>query len=115
MDFIREKTQRPITLSLHGWQWFLLGIVLTLALTGGLAACYQGRKISRITGAAVHVDLPADLASYEKIVSISFHKDANGETFKDVTYIGADGKLHSQEFNDWGIFQGEIIWDLAGE
>lgn len=29
---------------------------------------------------------------------ISFHKDVKGENFKDVTYIGTDGKLHSYEF-----------------
>ena len=106
---------RQLVISLRGWQWFFLGIVITIALFGGVTACYQGRKLSRITGIPVHIDLPKDLASYDKVVGISFHKDANGETFKDVTYIGKDGKLHSHEFNDWGIFQGEIIWDLQGQ
>jgi hypothetical protein len=104
-----------LTISLHGWQWFLLGLLAALILMGGLTACYQGRKISRVTGLPVYIKLPKDLESYEDILTISFHKDAEGETYKDVTYIGADGKIHSQEFNDWGIFQGEIIWELQGQ
>ena len=102
------------SISLKGWQWFLMGILVALIVLGGLTGCYQGRQISRLTGQAAHIDLPRDLASYDKIISISFHKTDKGETIKDVTYLGADGKVHSQEYNDWGIFQGEIIWDLQG-
>lgn len=112
MDQTHVQPQPQVVITLRGWQWFLVGVVLTLLLFGGISACYQGRKISRLTGLPVHINLPADLASYNNIVSVSFHKDANGETFKDVTYIGTDGKLHSHEYNDWGIFQGEIIWEL---
>ncbi len=97
---------------LKSWQYFLLGVLVTLLLVGSLTACYQGRKISRWTGQAVHINLPEDVRSYDQIVSISFHKNADGETFKDVTFIGTDGKLHSQEFNDWGILQGKIVWEL---
>ena len=104
-----------VTISLHGWQGFLLGVLVTLLLFGGISACYQGRKISRITGGVVRVDLPKDLDSYNDILSISFHKNSDGETIKDVTYFSTDGKLHSKEYNDWGIFQGEIVWELAGE
>lgn len=99
----------------RGWQWFLLGVMVTLLLVGGTTACYQGRKIARITGQAVHIELPEDVYSYDQIVSISFHKNENGETIKDITYIGADEKLHSKEYNDWGVFQGEIIWEIQGE
>lgn len=112
MDQRQIQAHPQVVINLRGWQWFLLGVVVTVLLLGGVSACYQGRKISRLTGLPVHINLPQDLTSYDKIVSISFHKDASGETFKDVTYIGTDGKLHSHEYNDWGIFQGEIIWNL---
>lgn len=107
-----QTTPPTIVISLRNWQWFLLGIVFSFMLFGGVSACYQGRKISRLTGLPVHITLPSDLTDYRNIISVSFHKSAEGETIKDVTYIGSDGKLHSHEFNDWGIFQGEIIWDL---
>ncbi|MEM7030031.1 MAG: hypothetical protein AAF629_10740 [Chloroflexota bacterium] len=96
-------------------QGFIVGILFTLVILGGVSGCYQGRKISRITGGAVNIDLPEDVTSYEQIVSISFHKNSDGETIKDVTYMGSDGKLHSKEYNDWGVFQGEIIWNLQNE
>jgi hypothetical protein len=102
-----------LSISLKGWQWFVLGVLVVLIL-GGLTGCYQGRKISRLTGQAAHVDLPKDLASYDKIICISFHKTDDGETIKDVTYLATDGKVHSQEYNDWGILQGSIIWELEG-
>ena len=103
-----------LSISLKGWQWFVLGVLVALIVLGGLTGCYQGRKISRLTGQAVHIDLPKDLASYGQIISVSFHTINNGETIKDVTYLGADGKVHSQEYNDWGILQGSIIWELPG-
>jgi hypothetical protein len=68
-----------------------------------------------MTGRPTSIKLPEDLASYEKIVTISFHKNDQGETIKDLTYIATDGRLHSREYNDWGIFQGEIIWELHSE
>jgi hypothetical protein len=95
--------------------WFLFGVLAALIVVGGLSACYQGRDISRITGKPTHIKLPEDLASYEDIISIAFHKGDSGETLKDVTYIATDGKIHSREYNDWGVFQGEIIWELPGE
>lgn len=103
-----------ITVVVRSFHWFVLGVLTTLLLIGGISACYQGRDIARITGRAVHVELPSDLTGYDQIVSISFHKNSDGETLKDITYLSTDGKLHSKEYNDWGIFQGEIIWELAG-
>lgn len=112
---MQDKKYPQIVISLKNWQWFLLGVLLTLILVGGLSACYQGRKISRLTGRAVHIDLPEDMTSYDQIVSISFHKNKDDETIKDVTYYGSDGKLHSKEYNDWGILEGEIVWDLQSK
>lgn len=97
------------------WRGFLLGVLVSALLFGGVAACYQGRDISRLTGRATRITLPRDLASYDDIITISFHKNSSGETIKDITYISTDGTVHSKEFNDWGVFQGEIVWELAGE
>jgi hypothetical protein len=87
----------------------------TILVVGGLVfayfSVYQGRDISRITGQAVRISLPACITSYDQIVSISFHSRSNGETIKDVTYR-CDGKLFSQEYNDFGVFQGSIEWTL---
>lgn len=103
---------RSITITLRGWQWFVAGIAVSFMLFGGVSACYQGRDISRWTGRAQVVELPDDLRSYEDIVSVSFHKNSNGETLKDITYIGDDDKLHSREYKDWGLLEGEIRWEL---
>ncbi|MBV7331689.1 hypothetical protein KFU94_26360 [Chloroflexi bacterium TSY] len=111
---MQQKTETTVSISLKNWQWFLMGVLVALVLFGGVSACYQGRKISRWTGRPVRINLPAEVTSYQQVVSISFHKNSNGETIKDVTYMGRDEKLHSQEFNDWGILQGEIIWEIQG-
>ena len=109
---MQKNRSLNVSVSLRGAQWFILGIFVSLMLFGGVTACYQGRKIARLTGRPVNIELPADVTSYDQIVSISFHKNTNGETIKDVTYKGTDGKLHSHEYNDWGVFQGEIVWEL---
>lgn len=104
---------RTLTISLRGWHWFLSGMLVSLLLFGGITACYQGRDFSRWTGIAQKVELPDDLRSYDDIVNISFHKNGSGETIKDITYIGADGKLRSREYKDWGLLEGEIMWELT--
>ncbi len=109
----REKTYQ-LVISIKDWHLYVLTCVLAIIIIGGVSGCYQGRTISRITGRATYIDLPDDVTSYDQVLSISFHKNADGETLKDVTYMGPDGKLHSKEYNDWGIFQGEIIWNLQG-
>lgn len=88
--------------------------VLVLLLAGGLwlyfSFFYQGRAISRFTGIANEIALPDCITSRDQIISISFHKDANGNTLKDVTYVCPDGKIYSQEYSDVGVFQGSIEW-----
>lgn len=109
------QKETTLVLTIKGGHWFVLGALVTLLVLGGVSACYQGRDISRWTGRAVRVELPNDLTSYNKIISVSFHKNSSGETLKDVTYIGADGLLHSREYKDWGLLEGEIIWELTAE
>ena len=87
-----------IVLLVVGAIWFYLSI-------------YQGRSISRWTGVPVKVTLPECVTSVDQVVNISFHKNANGDTIKDVTYTCA-GRLYSREYNDFGTLQGEIEWVL---
>lgn len=108
-----KSDARTISISLRGWQWFLSGMLVSLLLFGGITACYQGRDFSRWTGVAQKVDLPDDLRSYDDIITVSFHKNGSGETLKDITYISTDGKLRSREYKDWGLLEGEIIWELT--
>jgi hypothetical protein len=91
----------------------ILGVAVPIVLlVGGLwlyFSLYQGRELSRYTGVPVKVDLPECIASRDQIISISFHKETSGETIKDVTYE-CDGRIFSQEYNDFGILQGSVEW-----
>jgi hypothetical protein len=101
--------------------WQNIGCIASLAvavllLVGGVwlyLNVYQGRDISRITGQAVKIALPACVTSFDQVVSISFHTARTGETIKDVTYI-CNGQLFSEEYNDFGILTGSIEWTLRG-
>ena len=91
-----------------------IAAVLVLLVVGALwfyLSIYQGRSIARWTGVPVKVTLPECVTSVDQVVNISFHKNASGETIKDVTYTCA-GRLYSREYNDFGILQGEIEWVL---
>ena len=110
-----NNTQAIRVISIKGWQWFLAGVLMTTMLFGGISACYQGRDISRWTGRPVNIELPDDIANARDVISISFHKGSDGATVKDVTYIGKDGNLHSKEFRDWNLLEGEIIWEVTGK
>ena len=112
MNLQKETT---IQLTIKGWHGFVMGVLVTLIMFGGISACYQGRDFARWTGVAQRVDLPDDLTSYNKIISVSFHKNENGETLKDITYISADGLMRSKEYKDWGLLEGEIIWNLTAK
>ncbi len=109
-----DSSTQPIkVISLKGWQWFLAGVLMTTMLFGGVSACYQGRDLSRWTGRPVNIELPPDITNPRNVISISFHKDNEGATVKDVTYIGQDGNLHSKEYRDWNLLEGEIIWEVT--
>ena len=71
----QKRIDLHISFTPQGWHYFLLGVVLTLLAMGGVSACYQGRDIARVTGRAVHIDLPSDVTSYDQIVTISFHNN----------------------------------------
>ncbi len=97
--------------------WRRPGCILAVAvplvlLVGGIwiyFSLYQGREISRYTGVPVKVEMPECITSRDQIISISFHKETSGETIKDLTYV-CDGRIFSQEYNDFGILQGSVEW-----
>jgi len=74
-----DQTKRQLIINVQSWHWFLLGILFTVIMGGGISACYQGRDIARFTGRPVHIELPEDIRSYDDIVSISFHKNSIAE------------------------------------
>jgi len=88
-----------------------VAILIVVGLIWFYFSIYQGRGISRWTGIPVKVTLPECVTSMDQVVSISFHKEADGETIKDVTYRCND-RLFSREYNDFGILQGEVEWVL---
>jgi hypothetical protein len=91
-------------------------VVPILLVVGGIwlyLSVYQGRDISRFTGVPVKLTLPDCVTSNDQVVSVSFHSLPSGETIKDVTYI-CDGRLFSHEYNDFGILQGSIEWNIKG-
>jgi hypothetical protein len=93
----------------------LISAAVAILIVAGIIwfylSIYQGRGISRWTGIPVKVTLPECVTAMDQVVSISFHKDTDGETIKDVTYK-CDGRLLSREYNDFGILQGEVEWVL---
>ena len=46
------------------------------------------------------------------MISVSFHKEPNGDTVKDMTYETLDGQIRSMEYTDkpWHL-EGTIIWE----
>lgn len=88
---------------------FLLGFMtcLVLLLLSNAYGC--GRALSRLGLGDQVLTLPKD---YQSIVSVSFHKDENGDTVKDLTYISNDGTIHSVEYRDkpWQL-EGSIRWE----
>lgn len=101
--------------SLWGRRGCLAAAAIAMLLVVGAIwfylSVYQGRSISRWTGVPVKVELPECVTSIDQVRNISFHKNTNGETIKDVTYT-CGGRLYSREYNDFGVFQGEIEWTL---
>jgi hypothetical protein len=82
---------------------FVVGIMLCIK-----SCAPQSRMKSRLGGKPVVVQLPADCPSLDAIVNVCY--DA-GE--KNVTYISSDGKLRTKTYTDWGIMQGEVVYELS--
>jgi hypothetical protein len=87
---------------------FYIGFLSCLCLLLVLNTFHCGRTLSRIGLGDETNDLPKD---FKTMISISFHKDSNGDTVKDVTYETLDGNYRSVEYRDkpWQL-EGSIHW-----
>lgn len=77
---------------------FLL-FVFTFIFSG---CAFQTRWASRITGEPIDIALPEDCV---KVINISFEPES-----KSVTCYDEDSNVFSQEYSDWGVFQGRVNW-----
>ena len=68
---------------------FLLGFLTCLCflLLTSIAGC--GRTLSRLGLGDEKLTLPKD---FKSMISVSLHKESNGDTVKDLTYETLDGK-----------------------
>ncbi|MBK8395775.1 MAG: hypothetical protein IPL26_11135 [Leptospiraceae bacterium] len=88
---------------------FLLGFLTCLCflLLTSIAGC--GRTLSRLGLGDEKLTLPKD---FKSMISVSLHKESNGDTVKDLTYETLDGKYKSVEYRDkiWHL-EGAILWE----
>lgn len=92
---------------------FLLGFLSCLCLISlmGISGC--GRTLSRLGLGDYKLSLPKD---FKTMISVSFHKDANGDTVKDVTYENSEGEIRSIEYRDSPFqLEGSIKWEKPGQ
>ena len=91
------------------WKDFFLGFLtcLCLLLVSNTVNC--GRTLSRFGLGDQKLKLPKD---FKSMISVSFHKEPNGDTVKDMTYETLDGQIRSMEYTDkpWHL-EGTIIWE----
>ena len=88
---------------------FLLGFLSCLCLILLLNTMNCGRTLSRFGFGEQKLTLPKD---FKSMISVSFHKEANGDTVKDMTYENIEGKILSIEYTDkpWHL-EGSILWE----
>lgn len=72
-----------------------------VAVVSGCGGCRQSRSWSRITGATLELELPAD---FER--PISFTTGREGE--KDLFYESSDGTFKVKTYTDSGMWESEI-------
>jgi hypothetical protein len=88
---------------------FLLGFMscLVFVLLSSISNC--GRTLSRLGFGDEVLKLPKD---FKSMVSVSLHKESNGDTVKDLTYETTDGNYKSVEYRDkvWHL-EGSIRWE----
>lgn len=78
---------------------FVLLFVLGVVLSG---CAFQTRWGSRLTGAPLDLELPEDCA---EVINIAFEPES-----KSVTCYDGQRNVFSQEYSDWGVFQGRVNW-----
>jgi hypothetical protein len=87
---------------------FIIGFLSCLCLGLVLNTVSCGRTLSRLGLGDQVLELPKD---FQSVVSVSLHKEDNGDTVKDFTYITTEGIIRSVEYRDkpWHL-EGSIRW-----
>ena len=87
------------------WFWTLIFAFLSSLFFSGCGP--QSRKMSRLTGKPLTLELPEDCV---EVVSVSISAENGGNSTKNITYVNRDGDLITREYTDWGIWEGSIRW-----
>jgi len=77
---------------------FAVLLTMTIIFTG----C-QSRAISRLTGAALQLQLPND---FDRPISFSSGRKKE----KDLFYWSIDGQMKVKTYTDWGLLESEIVF-----
>lgn len=88
---------------------FILGFLTCCCFFLLLLNLNCGRTLSRLGFGDEVLKLPKD---FKEMVSVSLHKEPNGDTVKDLTYETNDGYYRSVEYRDkpWHL-EGSIRWE----
>jgi len=79
-------------------------VLLSLILCLSAGCKFQTRAVSRITGQALHLELPKD---FDK--PISYSSGRKGE--KDLFYYTKNGEMKVKTYTDFGVFESEIVFE----
>ena len=80
-----------------------LALIVSVIVIIALGSSCQSRKVSRMTGSALELQLPSD---FDK--PISFASGRDGE--KDLCYWTKDGQIKVKTYTDWGVLESEILF-----
>ena len=88
---------------------FLIGFLACACIFLIISNIGCGRTLSRLGLGEQALTLPKN---FQTMISVSFHREANGDTVKDMTYEATDGSIHSVEYRDkpWHL-EGAIRWE----
>jgi len=88
---------------------FILGFLTCICFILLLANFNCGRTLSRLGFGDQVLTLPKD---FKSMVSVSLHKEPNGDTVKDLTYETTEGIFKSVEYRDkpWHL-EGSVRWE----
>ena len=89
---------------MHGSSRYIALAIVALALTLGVSC---GRTTSRVVGKSGRQVL--EIEGMERFIGLSYDKKGDA-TVKDVTFLGTDGYVYTQEFKDISPLEGMIRW-----
>jgi len=89
--------------SKFGKEMAFLGLAAIIS-AGTLAYSCGGRHTAKPQGNSIELELPKD---YDHMINVS-----SGGTERDlmITYETIDGKVKTQEYNSYGLFETSITW-----